>query len=346
MQQLLSDLADLSGLRDRDALDFALVQLFRTSILGDHGAVRLVRAIGLAHAQHWLIRAQVHTRHDAPTRDVAWSDWSHLPKLSAFAKREQAIASGKVVCTVGPPCTTIFPMDTQPSVRSLLEMESDHPLPEQVLSTVRTVLRMYQNLLGLLDYGEKDALTELLNRKSFDSAFVRAAVEQDNPSSPNGQTNRRAVGDSGGYWLTMVDIDHFKRVNDNFGHLIGDEVLLLLARIMRATFRLNDQLYRFGGEEFVVLLHCTDHADIASIMERFRHAVEAFPFPQVGTITVSIGFAALRATDTPDLAFDRADKAVYYAKAHGRNQVISYAALVQAGELTEVVEHTTETSFF
>jgi diguanylate cyclase (GGDEF)-like protein len=345
MQQLLNDLADLSGLRDRDALDFALVQLFRTSILGDHGSVRLVRAIGQAHEQHWLIRAQVHTSHDAPTRDVVWSDWSHLPKLSTFPKREQAITSGKVICTVGPPCTTIFPMDTQSSVRSLLEMESDHPLSEQVLSMTRTMLRMYQNLLGLLDYGEKDALTELLNRKSFDSAFVRAAVEQDTPVI-EGQINRRTVGDGGCYWLTMIDIDHFKRVNDNFGHLIGDEVLLLLARLMRSTFRLNDQLYRFGGEEFVVLLRCADHADIASVMERFRHTVEEFAFPQVGTITVSVGFAGLRADDTPDLAFDRADKAVYYAKAHGRNQVISYAALVQEGELTEVVEHTTETSFF
>jgi len=148
MQQLLDDLADLSGLRDRDALDFALVQLLRTSVLGDHGAVRLVRAIGQGEAQHWLIRAQVHSSDDAPTRDVVWADWSHLPKLSAFPKREQAISSGKVICTVGPPCTTIFPIDTQSSVRSLLEMESDHALSDQVMAITRTMLRMYQNLLG------------------------------------------------------------------------------------------------------------------------------------------------------------------------------------------------------
>jgi diguanylate cyclase (GGDEF)-like protein len=345
MQQLLNDLADLSGLRDRDALDFALVKLFRTSILGGQGAARLVRAIGQPHEQHWLIRAQMRAGDDAPLRDEIWADWSHLPRLSAFPKREQTITDGKVMCTAGAPCTTIFPIDTQPSVRSLLEIESDQALSEPVIAVAHTVLRMYQNLLGLLDYGEKDALTELLNRKSFDSAFVRAAVEHDT-SQTDGQANRRTEGDGGGFWLTMIDIDHFKRVNDNFGHLIGDEVLLLLARLMRATFRLNDQLYRFGGEEFVVLLRCANHADTVSVMERFRHAVETFVFPQVGTITVSVGFAGLRADDTPDLAFDRADKAVYYAKAHGRNQVVSYAELVQAGELTEVIEHTTETSFF
>jgi diguanylate cyclase (GGDEF)-like protein len=345
MQQLLNDLADLSGLRDRDELDFALVQMLRTSILGDHGRVRLVRSIGQAQDQHWLIRAELQASHSGPTRDMVWADWSHLPKLSAFPKREQAISTGKVVCTAGPPCTTIFPIDTSPTVRSLLELESDHPLSEQVLAMTHTMLRMYQNLLGLLDYGEKDALTDLLNRKSFDGAFVRAAVEHDTNSGYD-QPDRRTQDAGGSYWLVMLDIDHFKRVNDTFGHLIGDEVLLLLARLMRATFRLQDQLYRFGGEEFVVLLRCSDHADISAVLERFRRTVEEYSFPQAGTITVSIGFTKLRTDDTPDVAFDRADKAVYYAKAHGRNQVRSYSDLVASGALTEQIENTTEVSFF
>ncbi len=80
------------------------------------------------------------------------------------------------------------------------------------------------------------------------------------------QANRRHEQAQGSYWLTMIDIDHFKRVNDNYGHLIGDEVLLLLARLMRATFRFHDQLYRFGGEEFVVLLRCADHADVSAVL--------------------------------------------------------------------------------
>jgi diguanylate cyclase (GGDEF)-like protein len=148
------------------------------------------------------------------------------------------------------------------------------------------------------------------------------------------------------YWLAVIDIDHFKRVNDNFGHLIGDEVLLLMAGLMRTNFRFHDQIYRFGGEEFVVLMRCADHTDAAAALERFRHKVEEFAFPQVGTITASVGFSALRADDTPGTAFDRADKAVYYAKAHGRNQVCSYSVLVQAGELTEEIDVTPEADFF
>jgi diguanylate cyclase (GGDEF)-like protein len=131
----------------------------------------------------------------------------------------------------------------------------------------------------------------------------------------------------------MLDIDHFKRVNDNYGHLIGDEVLLLLARLMRSQFRFHDQLYRFGGEEFVVLMRCNGEAEAGKVLERMRAATAAHLFPQVGKITVSIGFSEVRAGDSPSGAFERADKAVYYAKEHGRDQVCSYAALVARGEL-------------
>jgi diguanylate cyclase (GGDEF)-like protein len=133
----------------------------------------------------------------------------------------------------------------------------------------------------------------------------------------------------------MLDIDHFKRVNDNYGHLIGDEVLLLLARLMRASFRFHDQLYRFGGEEFVVLMRCNGEAQAAGALERLRTNTAEHLFPQVGNITISIGFSEVRTGDTPSGAFERADKAVYYAKEHGRNQVCSYAALIASGELVE-----------
>jgi len=131
----------------------------------------------------------------------------------------------------------------------------------------------------------------------------------------------------------MLDIDHFKHVNDNFGHLIGDEVLLLLARLMRSTFRFHDQLYRFGGEEFVVLMHCTEGGQAEVAFERLRSNTEQHQFPQVEHITISVGFTEIRHGDSPSAAFERADKAVYYAKEHGRNQVCNYETLVAQGKL-------------
>jgi diguanylate cyclase (GGDEF)-like protein len=113
-------------------------------------------------------------------------------------------------------------------------------------------------------------------------------------------------------------------------------VLLLLSRLMRASFRFHDRLYRFGGEEFVVLLRCGSDAHAMQAFERLRAATEAYPFPQVGRITVSIGFTEVRSEDSPNSAFERADKAVYWAKSHGRNQVAEHADLVKRGELTEL----------
>jgi diguanylate cyclase (GGDEF)-like protein len=115
-------------------------------------------------------------------------------------------------------------------------------------------------------------------------------------------------------------------------------VLLLLSRLMRGSFRFHDLLYRFGGEEFVVLMRCDEEIHAGEAFERLRVNTERYPFPQVGRITVSIGFTEVRAGDAPAAAFERADKAVYHAKAHGRNQVHNYAALVASGVIQEATQ--------
>ncbi|MFA6262606.1 MAG: GGDEF domain-containing protein, partial [Bacteroidia bacterium] len=101
------------------------------------------------------------------------------------------------------------------------------------------------------------------------------------------------------------------------------------------SFRFSDQLYRFGGEEFVVLMRCANAGDAARALERLRDNVERYVFPRVGRITVSVGFTEVRATDTPSSAFERADRAIYFAKGHGRNQVASHAELVAGGRLVD-----------
>ena len=131
-----------------------------------------------------------------------------------------------------------------------------------------------------------------------------------------------------------------------FGHLIGDEVLLLLSRLMRTSFRFHDHLYRFGGEEFVVLMRCNGDEDAALALERLRANVERYVFPQVGQITISVGFTSLRPGDTPNDAFARADKAVYYAKQNGRNQVQHHAQLVAEGKLQDEVRDNSDAELF
>ena len=173
-------------------------------------------------------------------------------------------------------------------------------------------------------------MTGLLDR-TFDETFLKASAPVTARMSDDPQS-RRASEAAGSFWLGVFDIDHLKRVNDTFGHLIGDEVLLL-SRLMRGSLRLNDCLYRFGGEEFVVLMRCRGGESAALAFERLRGNIERYAFPQVEHISVSIGFSQVTPGDTPSSAFERADKAVYYAKAHGRNQVQCHAALISSGEL-------------
>lgn len=193
-----------------------------------------------------------------------------------------------------------------------------HPESRQLAHALAT---FYRNHLSLLDYAERDVLTGLFNRRSFDDAFY--ASTQGGNRRPDAASFRYSTDPEAqvSSWLVVVDVDHFKRVNDNFGHLIGDEVLLLLAGLMRKTFRHVDRLYRFGGEEFVILLQSLHAEDALHALERFRHSVETFAFPQVRRVTVSIGVTRIHPNDTAAAAFERADQVVYQAKAQGRNQV-------------------------
>ncbi|HET6265923.1 MAG TPA: GGDEF domain-containing protein [Usitatibacter sp.] len=168
--------------------------------------------------------------------------------------------------------------------------------------------------------GETDPLTRLNNRRVFQE-HVDTGL-------------RRWIASGRAHYFAILDIDHFKRINDGFGHLYGDEILVLFANLMRKTFRAGDLLYRFGGEEFVVVYGVERGRGGEQALERFRSAVEAYEFPSVGRVTVSAGFTRIADVATPAATLiDRADRALYRAKTRGRNRVESWDALVAAGEL-------------
>ena len=124
--------------------------------------------------------------------------------------------------------------------------------------------------------------------------------------------------------LAMLDLDHFKSINDNYGHLAGDKVLKIIAAVLRKRLRGTDFIARFGGEEFVVLLPGTVPAVGAKLLESLRAAIEACPFHFKGervTITVSMGLTAFKSGEPSDLVLKRADQALYRAKNAGRNRV-------------------------
>lgn len=122
----------------------------------------------------------------------------------------------------------------------------------------------------------------------------------------------------------IVDIDHFKKINDTLGHLTGDDVLKEIATIIKSTVRSNDLVFRFGGEEFIILFPETslEHANI--VMQRIRTVIESHSFMGVPwTVTASGGFTTLSDTDSPDSMLKRSDELLYKAKADGRNRIYS-----------------------
>jgi diguanylate cyclase (GGDEF)-like protein len=224
-----------------------------------------------------------------------------------------------------------------------LQLES-HSALDGARALAEGFARIYANYITLLNESERDKLTGLYNRRTFERHLQRMFRPVAVARRPQ---ERRAPGPGiPAVWLAIFDIDHFKRINDTYGHIYGDEVILLLAQQMRTGFRQDDVLFRFGGEEFVVLLSGHDETEVRGALERFRERVANCVFPQVGHVTVSVGYALASVGDYPESVIDRADKALYYAKEHGRNRTYGYEQLVARGDLASDAVNTGSIDLF
>jgi diguanylate cyclase (GGDEF)-like protein len=152
-----------------------------------------------------------------------------------------------------------------------------------------------------------DPLTELSNRRAgtVETGAYLSRFKQDNLALS----------------VAILDIDFFKRVNDTYGHSCGDEILISFARLLKATVRPSDRLYRWGGEEFLILFPGAEIAAANQVCQRLCHAIASKHFDGVGRVTSSIGVAEVSLDDNLDSLVSRADVALYQAKQQGRNRV-------------------------
>lgn len=194
---------------------------------------------------------------------------------------------------------------------------SEAEVAERLQGLVRRVAEMEQEAQQFREHIEEqrqksllDPLTGLPNRAAW---IERLELEV---------ARRQRYG--GQLLLAALDIDHFKRINDGYGHLAGDRVLKIIAGELSKRLRKTDFMARFGGEEFVLLIPATPLAGGVQLLETLRAAIEACPFHFKGepvTITLSAGIAEFRDGETPEAAFERADQALYRAKGAGRNRI-------------------------
>ena len=341
MKPILQNLVEMTGHRDHLRLEVSVLStLQKLSGIIEVRALELFTDGGVTHVRPrtWVENGQLISTDSEAAADPRRETLEKYPALRDCVTNQSDSAldsprRGRHVLWL--------PVWMQDKVSTCLEITQSRPFSAHKLEVLKGVFQVYQNYQRLLDYSERDALTGLFNRKTFDEQFSRHASglasshadalvesftpEDALPSEPVQQ------------WLAVVDIDHFKQVNDRFGHLYGDEVLILIANILRNSFRSHDRIFRFGGEEFVVLLRSTTLSTAHKVFNRFRLAVQEYPFPQVGQVTVSLGFVST-VQGSPVEILGRADQALYFAKEHGRNQVCFYDDLVASGHLaTKVV---------
>lgn len=250
-----------------------------------------------------------------------------------------ALRNGEISTTAGPEQfsdliggegVVSFPiMSHARRVLGYLLVQRTPPLQPDEQTLLADLFRVYDNYLAVLRDSQVDRLTGLLNRSTFDEQLDRALglIRRAYRESEGDAEKRRMGVGQGCFFMGEIDIDHFKSINDRFGHLHGDEVLVVLARILQSSFRKTDLIYRFGGEEFVAIVYVDDRGDAEMTFERLRRSIEHHVFPQVGKVTVSIGITEIQDTSIPVELLGRADQALYHAKTHGRNQVCFYEAL-------------------
>lgn len=162
-------------------------------------------------------------------------------------------------------------------------------------------------LIELEHLATTDKLTGAFNRRKFDE-IIHGEI-------------KRALRFHASLSLVIIDIDHFKIINDTYGHIAGDQVLTQLVRLVAGNIRSFDTLTRWGGEEFLVLSPGNTLEQAVEMAERLRRIVELADFPEVGKITISLGVSTYQPGDTVDQLIRRADRALYFAKHNGRNCV-------------------------
>lgn len=196
---------------------------------------------------------------------------------------------------------------------------------------IQGVLEVFSNYFALLDESQRDHLTGLRNRQAMEAYFNSIWSLMPQTRKFELTVNDRRQGSEQGFWLAVIDVDHFKRINDGYGHIIGDEILLLISRLLQSSMRANDEVFRFGGEEFVALIESNDVNSADSMLERIRQRVEMHAFPKVGQVTISIGYCRAHSGLLHEEVLGNADRALYYAKSEGRNQIQCYEKLLSDG---------------
>lgn len=334
MLQLIQHIIRIAARHDRSEVNSALVDAMR-DIFGI-AAVTVYRCYPAS--RHTIVFACAGLEPAGPFSHNAYlPERRYCQPIDHDPMLQQCQKQGALVGATLPDGTDrlVFPVIRQAQLIYLIDVSLPVGFAAEQRVLLLGLVEYFGHHISLLDYSEADTLTGLANRKTFDRRLfeILGKAADDEAVRHLAGPGRRHGANGENHWLAVCDIDHFKRINDIWGHLSGDTVLVKFAQLMRESFRYDDHLFRFGGEEFITVLQPATRANAIRACERFRCAVERHVFPDAGQVTVSIGICQFKQDDTPTSVIDRADAALYWAKQNGRNRVACYDNLVISGEL-------------
>jgi diguanylate cyclase (GGDEF)-like protein len=341
IQSVLGNLVALTNNRDETALEYLLAQSLYDLIAPLKTKAEDGEAVNTENALSVIIYRAIDIRKSLfssvvigkKTQDKNYGDLLKQALVDCFK-------SGKYCAyeQEGEPHITLYPFkNAVGSTVAVIAIEAQIN-DAQLHQIITMLLQIHQNFAGLINDNEHDALTGLLNRKTFQSKMNKILSDKIKIAK------RKEDKLSQSHFLAIFDVDYFKNVNDDYGHLAGDNVLIHLTELMRKAFRDEDMLFRFGGEEFVGVFACANATEINDVIERFRKQVAKYDFPQVGKVTISAGFTKINPHDTTNHMIERADTALYYAKNNGRNRSCQFERLVTKGAFQQS-KKTTRTNY-
>lgn len=191
------------------------------------------------------------------------------------------------------------------------------PLSSMAFTITALLITCYTYIFAAHSEAQRQQLEHLASRDTLTGAFNRRTFQQELLRAYQAFTRQKTI-----CGLLVLDIDYFKQINDTWGHDAGDEVLIQLTRLIENSVRKIDRFFRYGGEEFVLLVYPTNLSALETMANHICHQVEQKLSYQGRVITISIGGALLQPEETPDAWFTRADAALYRAKHQGRNRAV------------------------
>jgi diguanylate cyclase (GGDEF)-like protein len=320
---LLDQLVSLTGIRDLELLESSLLQTLNSFI--HPTGLALYKVSGRGEMRSQLVFG-------AERCVVVRDHFSVRPELAQAFRQHQTSDQARLQLAVDDGILTIMTVMESRSTTTYLVISGAEALRDIDSHMIDGMLQIYRNFCLLLQESQTDALTGLANRKTFDECFSRVyELQPFEEEDCQVEVEQRQPQEQSSFWIAMIDIDHFKSVNDRFGHLYGDEVLILMAQLLKKALRTDDLVFRFGGEEFVLMLRCAGREEAAGLLERLRRSVEAQDIPQVGQVTISIGATEMIRNTFAGTLLDYADKALYHSKQNGRNRLTFFEDMVSQG---------------